>query len=162
MAQGPNRDPVRPKQGPKDTRNQSIVSIVYFPQFMGCNLHRLISYTRLLLSIEIGNISFLRLQLDRISGLLFKVVYSSTLVLDKAPICTNDTLSPSQNGQNTPPKMVLNLMLIAPLKQFLLISPQQGWVCCKPSNFLVQADFQLKQGLRTGREESALENAPDS
>ena len=62
------------------------------------------------LMIEIGNISLLRFQLDRISGLHVKVVHSSTLVLDKAPICIDDTLSPAQNREYTPPEMGLSLM----------------------------------------------------
>ena len=37
-------------------------------------------------------------------------VPSSTLVLNKAPICIDDTLSPAQNRENTPPGMGFNLM----------------------------------------------------
>ena len=87
----------------------SIVSIVYFPQFVLCNLHRIMSYTPYkigiisLMALE-SNISEKRLQLERISGLI-ELVPSSTLVLDKAPICIDDTLSPAQNRENTPPEM---------------------------------------------------------
>ena len=38
------------------------------------------------------------------------------LVLNKAPIRTDGALSPAQDGKNTPPKMVFDVMLFAPLK----------------------------------------------
>ena len=61
-----------------------------------------------LLTLE-SNISEKRLQLERISGLV-ELVPSSTLVLDKAPICIDDTMSPAQNREYTPPEMGLSLM----------------------------------------------------
>ena len=92
----------------------SIVSIVYFPQSMLYNLHRIMSYTPCkigiisLLRLEL-NISEKRLQLERISGLV-ELVPSSTLVLDKAPICIDKTLGPAQNREYTPPEMSFNLI----------------------------------------------------
>ena len=117
-----NRDPERPKQGVpiRDPNTLVINQLLQLYIFLGLWEYPTLGFS-LRESLIDRNWEYFRFQLDRISGLHVKVVHSSTLVLDKAPICTNDTLSPSQNGQNTPPKMGLNLILIAPLNQFLLI-----------------------------------------
>ena len=85
-------------------------SIVYFPQFVLCNLHRIMSYTpykfshywHLNQTHQKGGFSWREFQDEQVP--------SSTLVLNKAPICIDDTLSPAQNRENTPPGMGFNLM----------------------------------------------------
>ena len=69
------------------------------------------THNNVLNSLKLGLSHYWRLNqthqkrgLERISGLI-ELVPSSTLVLDKAPICIDDTLSPAQNRENTPPEM---------------------------------------------------------